>query len=73
MKVDVDHRSTVIARWVDIWAGAVAVGAMCASRGYTGISGQVNGLEVSLDAIPGRVGHGNGTVTSRELTLGERS
>ena len=64
MKVDVDHRSAVTARWVDVWAGAVAVGAMCAARGYTGISGLHSGLEVSLDANPGRLGHGNGTVGS---------
>ena len=70
VKVDVDHRNTVTARWVDVWAGAVAVGATCASKGYTGISGVTSGLEVSLEAIPGRVGHGNGTVASREMILG---
>ena len=55
LTVNVDQRHSVTARWFDVWAGAVAVAALCATRGYAGISGLASGLEVSLDAIPGRV------------------
>lgn len=51
LKVDVDHRTTVNARWFDVWAGAAAVTAMCTVRGYAGISGLLGGLSVTLEAV----------------------
>lgn len=53
--VDVEHRDTVTARWFDVWAGAVAVTAMCTVRGYSGTSGLSNGLSVTVEAARGQV------------------
>ncbi|KAF6219709.1 hypothetical protein HO133_003534 [Letharia lupina] len=53
LKVDVEHRNRVDARWFDVWAGAVAVTAICTLRGYAGISGLPSGLRVTLKAAPG--------------------
>ena len=65
LRIDVEHRNTVTARWFDVWAGAVAVAAMCADRDYAGISGLPGGLGVSLEAITGpALGDGNGTAAS---------
>ena len=58
--VDVAHRNRVSARWFDVWAGAVAVAAMCTLRGYAGISGLPSELSVTLEAVMGN-GMGNGT------------
>lgn len=61
--VDVAHRNRVSARWFDIWAGAVAVTAMCITRGYAGASGLPSGLGVTLRTGTGP-GNGNETATS---------
>ncbi|CAD6594488.1 MAG: hypothetical protein ASARMPREDX12_009109 [Alectoria sarmentosa] len=60
LRVDVAHRNSVKARWFDVWAGAVAVAAMCSLRGYAGISGLPSGLGVTLEAVMG-IGMGNET------------
>ena len=61
--IDVEHHDTVTARWFDIWAGAVAVCAICAIRGYGGVSGLPGGLSVTIDAFRG-AGFGNETALS---------
>ena len=61
--VDVEHRDTVTARWFDVWAGAVAVTAMCTVRGYSGTAGLSNGLSVTVEAVRGPV-LGNETAVS---------
>lgn len=53
LTVDVEHRNPVRARWFDIWAGAVAVTAMCTIRGYAGVSGVPSGLSVILELAAG--------------------
>lgn len=53
LTVDVEHRNTVTARWFDVWAGAVAVTAMCTLRGYSGISGAPSGLSVTVELVRG--------------------
>lgn len=58
LRVDVEHRTAVIGRWFDVWAGAVAVTAMCMVRGYAGISGLASGLGVTLQPVLG-LGVGN--------------
>ena len=52
MTIDVEHHYIVTARWFDIWAGAVAVCAMCVARGYGGVSALPGGLSVTIDAVP---------------------
>ena len=51
LTVDVLHRHPVNARWFDIWAGAVAVTAMCTANGYSGVSGLSNGLTVTIEFL----------------------
>ena len=63
MTIDVEHRDTVTTRWFDIWAGAVAVSAMCVVRGYGGVSTLPGGLSVTFDAFEG-VRLGNETAFS---------
>ena len=63
MTIDVEHHDAVTARWFDIWAGAVAVGAMCVVRGYGGVSALAGGLSVTIDAVQG-VGSANETAFS---------
>ena len=63
MTIDVEHHNAVTARWFDIWAGAVAVGAMCVVRGYGGASALPGGLIVTIDAIRDE-GLGNETAIS---------
>ena len=63
MTIDVEHHDAVTARWFDIWAAAVAVGAMCVVRGYGGASALPGGLIVTIDGIQDE-GLGNGTAFS---------
>ena len=63
MTIDVEHHDAVTARWFDIWAGAVAVCAMCAIRGYGGVSFLPGGLSITIDAVRGS-GLGNETAFS---------
>ena len=48
LTVDVEHHFRVNARWFDIWAGAVAVSAMCTVSGLDGVSGLTSGLTVTI-------------------------
>ncbi len=50
LTVDVD-RYPVNARWFDIWAGAVAVTAICTASGYSGVSGLSSGLTVTIEIL----------------------
>ena len=62
--VNVEHRDTVTtARWFDVWAGAVAVTAMCTVRGYSGTAGLSDGLSVTVEVVRGPV-LGNETAVS---------
>ena len=49
MTVDVENRNRVIARWLDVWAAAVAVTTLCTAKGYAGTSGVPSGLSVTVD------------------------
>ena len=53
LTVDVEHRHAVHEGWFDVWAGAVAVGAICVARGYAGVSGLRGGLSVTLEIVGG--------------------
>ena len=47
--VDVEHRTAVTSSWYSVWAGAVAVGAMCINMGFEGgIAGVSGGLSVTV-------------------------
>ena len=64
MSINVQHRDTVTARWFDVWASAVAVGAMCVARGYGGIATLPGGLSVTMDMVVQDVSVGNETAVS---------
>ena len=63
LTVDIENRNPVSARWFDVWAGAVAVAAMCTSKGFAGIAGVPSGLSVTLEAVTSP-GVGNETASS---------
>ena len=63
LEIHLEHRSTVNARWFDVWASAAAVNAMCTVRGYAGTSGVTSGLSVTLQAKM-NLGSENQTVSS---------
>ena len=54
LRVFLSHSSRVTTRWFDIWAEAVAVGAMCIVRGHGGTSTLAGGLNVVVEPFSGR-------------------
>ncbi len=49
--VNVENRDGVTGRWFDLWAGAVAINAMCVARGYAGTSSLPGGLHITVEKI----------------------
>ena len=62
--VDVKKGKSAIARWVDIWAAAVAVTTLCTAQGYAGTSSMPSGFFVTVDIGSNGLGSGNETATS---------
>jgi hypothetical protein len=62
-KVDVTSRKLVLGRWFDVWAMAVAVDAVCISRGRLGYSVTDNGLLLVLKSkYTGSLQNANNTI-----------
>lgn len=49
--IDIVSRDQVTGRWFDLWAGAVAVNAICVASGYAGTSLLPGGLGITLDTM----------------------
>jgi hypothetical protein len=49
--VDLVSRDQVTGRWFDLWAGAVAINAICVASGYPGTSLLRGGLGITLDTV----------------------
>ena len=64
LTVDVEHHNSVSSCWYDIWAGAVAVTAVCVMKGHGGTSGLPGGLTVTLDVTRDPKLEGNETAVS---------
>ena len=62
--VDVNYGNSANARWVDIWAAAVAVTTLCTFRGYAGTSSAPSGFSVIVNIASKGLGSGNETASS---------
>ena len=62
--VDVKNGNSANARWVDIWAAAVAVTTLCTATGYAGTSSAPSGFSVIVDIGSKGLGSGNETASS---------
>ena len=64
LTVDVKKGKSANARWVDIWAAAVAVTTLCVAHGFAGTSSVPSGFSVSVDIGLKSLGSGNETASS---------
>lgn len=64
MTVDVKNGNSANARWLDIWAAAVAVTTVCIARGFAGTSSVPSGFSVTVDIGLKGLGSGNETASS---------
>ena len=62
--VDVKNGNSANARWVDIWAAAVAVTTICIAKGFAGTSSVPSGFSVTVDLDLKGLGSGNETASS---------
>ena len=62
--IDVKKGISANARWVDIWAAAVAVTTLCTAKGYAGTSSAPSGFSVIVDIGLKGLGSGNETASS---------
>lgn len=60
--VDVESRDPVTGRWFDLWAGAVAINAICVAGGFAGTSLLPGGLGITLKRISSGLGSNNTAV-----------